>query len=65
MNIGKAVEIMAAAEELIAEGHLSPEEVPMGTDGYRDPSDDFIDGIEYDGKDPLGYLARLPFGNTN
>ncbi|MEM7241355.1 MAG: CmpA/NrtA family ABC transporter substrate-binding protein [Pseudomonadota bacterium] len=56
---------LEAANALIAEGHLTEEEVPLGTDGYRAATSEFIDGVEYDGRDPIGYLARLPLGNTN
>ena len=45
---------MEAAKHLIAEGHLSKSEVPFGTDGYKAPTGDFIDGIMHDGRDPIG-----------
>ncbi len=32
------------------------------TDGYRAPTDKFIDGIEYDGKKPNEYLKKFPIG---
>jgi len=51
-----------AAEELIAEGKLKREEVPFDTDGYKPPSSDFIDGIAYDGRKPLAYLAKHKLG---
>jgi len=50
-----------AAELLVAEGRLQPNEVP-DTDGYREPTREFIDGIEYDGRKPLQYLAQLKVG---
>ncbi|MDJ1009747.1 MAG: ABC transporter substrate-binding protein, partial [Paracoccaceae bacterium] len=56
---------LEAARVLVAEGHLTEFEVPFDTDGYRAPTDAFIDGVLYDGRDPLGYLARLPFGNKS
>ncbi|MBW0158296.1 CmpA/NrtA family ABC transporter substrate-binding protein [Sedimentimonas flavescens] len=56
---------MEAAKALISEGHLTEDEVPAGTDGYRAPTAEFIDGVEYDGHDPLGYLSRMAIGNTN
>ena len=55
----------AAAEELMAEGLVEDWEIPFGTDGYRDATNEFMDGITYDGRDPLGYLASLAFGNQN
>jgi nitrate/nitrite transport system substrate-binding protein len=51
----------AAAEELIADGVLKAEDVPT-TDGYKAPTTAFIDAIEYDGKQPNAYLAKLTIG---
>jgi len=56
---------LAAAEHLIEEGYLTAEEVPFGTDGYKEPTSDFIDGITYDGKDPIGYLNAHIIGNKD
>ncbi|MEM7058571.1 MAG: CmpA/NrtA family ABC transporter substrate-binding protein [Pseudomonadota bacterium] len=54
---------MKAAEELIAAGHILPEEVPTGTDGYREATSAFIDGVEYDGRNPNEYLGKMKIGN--
>ncbi|GIW96715.1 MAG: nitrate ABC transporter substrate-binding protein [Pirellulaceae bacterium] len=52
-----------AAAMLIAEGHLSPSELPPEDyDGYRPPSNEFIDGMTYDGRDPVGYLNSFTIG---
>ena len=53
-----------AAEELIAEGKLKPEEFPdfAKETGYRTPQTQFIDGITYDGTKPNAYLAKFPIG---
>lgn len=51
-----------AAHLLIAEGKARPEDFPFGTDGYKPPTDAFIDGIEYDGRRPNDYLAKFPIG---
>jgi nitrate/nitrite transport system substrate-binding protein len=51
-----------AAQALVAEGKLSAAEIPQ-TDGYRPPTSEFIDGIEYDGRAPNDYLARLKIGH--
>lgn len=56
---------MEAAKHLIEEGHLSKSEVPFGTDGYKAPTGDFIDGIVYDGRDPIGYLNAHKIGNKD
>ncbi|MFO0885040.1 MAG: CmpA/NrtA family ABC transporter substrate-binding protein [Pirellulales bacterium] len=53
-----------AAEGLVAEGFLKPDEIPA-TDGYKGPTKEFIDGIEYDGKRPLDYLKSLTIGNKD
>ncbi|MFI4876458.1 MAG: nitrate ABC transporter substrate-binding protein, partial [Blastopirellula sp. JB062] len=54
----------AAATRLISEGALDRDELPNAeTDGYKPPTDDFIDGVVYDGRDPLGYLQSQPIGH--
>ena len=53
-----------AARRLIEQGLLTADEVPADdTDGYKPPTKDFIDGLSYDGKDPLGYLKLHEIGN--
>ncbi len=52
---------LKAANALLKEGHLTQEEVPV-TDGYKEPTAEFIDGIEYDGKDPAGYVNKFKVG---
>ena len=56
---------LEAAKHLIKEGHLSKSEVPFGTDGYKAPTGDFLDGIVYDGRVPFGYLNAHKFGNKD
>lgn len=51
-----------AARLLIAEGHFTEQDFPLGTDGYREPTDEFIDGNTYDGRDPVGYLNSFEIG---
>jgi nitrate/nitrite transport system substrate-binding protein len=53
---------MQAAQALIKEGKARKEDFPFGTDGYRPPTKDFIDGIEYDGRKPNEYLAKFVIG---
>lgn len=53
---------LQAARALIAEGHATRADFPFDSDGYRPPSSDFIDGIEYDGRQPNAYLAKFPIG---
>ncbi len=55
-----------AAELLIAEGHLESDEIPSAaTDGYKPATPDFIDGVVYDGKDPVGYLNSHKIGSKD
>ena len=56
---------LAAAKHLLEEGHIEESEIPWKTDGYRPPTSDFIDGIRYDGKDPIGYLNAHTIGNKD
>ena len=51
-----------AAGLLVAEGKLSPDEVP-DSDGYKPPTGEFIDGVVYDGRKPNEYLASFAVGN--
>jgi nitrate/nitrite transport system substrate-binding protein len=53
---------LRAATLLIAEGKAERESFPFGTDGYRPPTSDFIDGVEYDGRRPNAYLETLVIG---
>lgn len=55
---------MQAAKLLIAEGFLEKRDIPQ-TDGYREPSSDFIDRKVYDGKKPLEYIKGFTIGNNN
>jgi nitrate/nitrite transport system substrate-binding protein len=50
-----------AAETLIAEGRMKPEDLPQ-TDGYKAPTAEFIDGVEYDGRKPNEYLGKFAIG---
>lgn len=53
-----------AAALLIEEGHLPNDYLPE-TDGYKDPDSNFIDGVVYDGRDPIGYLEQFEIGHNN
>jgi nitrate/nitrite transport system substrate-binding protein len=53
-----------AAKELVAEGKIPAEDIPE-TDGYKEPTKDFIDGTLYDGKDPIGYINSFKIGNKD
>lgn len=52
---------MKAAGALVKEGHLTETEIPQ-TDGFKPATGEFIDGVIYDGKDPVGYLNKFKIG---
>jgi nitrate/nitrite transport system substrate-binding protein len=53
-----------AAEALIEEGVMRAEHFPDfdSESGYRAPTSDFIDGVEYDGRRPNDYLRAATIG---
>jgi nitrate/nitrite transport system substrate-binding protein len=51
----------AAAQELVKEGKITEAEIPQ-TDGFKEPSDKFIDGILFDGHKPNEYLTKFSIG---
>ena len=53
-----------AAKLLVEEGLVKEEDFPWDTDGYREPTDEFIDGITYNGRTPNDYLNSMPIGLT-
>jgi len=53
---------LQAAKLLVAEGKAKKEDFPWDSDGYRAPTKEFIDGIEYDGRKPNEYLAKMKIG---
>jgi len=55
---------VAAAKELIKEGHLEEDELAK-TDGFKPADSTFIDGITFDGRQPNAYLRSFPIGNKD
>jgi len=51
-----------AAKLLVAEGFVDEKDFPWDTDGYKAPTSAFIDGIEYNGKQPNAYIDSLTIG---
>lgn len=53
-----------AAEALIAEGKMKPDEFPdFGKEtGYKPPQNEFIDGVMYDGLKPNDYIESFKIG---
>ncbi|MEJ6582220.1 MAG: CmpA/NrtA family ABC transporter substrate-binding protein, partial [Akkermansiaceae bacterium] len=54
---------LSAAKMLLAEGKIKKEDIPWETDGFKEVTSDFIDGVSYNGRDPLGYLKAHKIGN--
>lgn len=53
-----------AAAMLIAEGKIAASDIPADDyDGYRAATTEFIDGNQYDAKDPIGYINSFVIGN--
>ena len=51
-----------SAQALVAEGKAKKEDFPWTTDGYRAPTREFIDALEFDGRKPNEYLSKLAIG---
>ncbi|MEM7691357.1 MAG: nitrate ABC transporter substrate-binding protein, partial [Pseudomonadota bacterium] len=53
-----------AATSLIEEGLVKAEGFPdfESEDGFKDPQTTFIDGIDYDGRNPNAYIDQFPIG---
>jgi len=52
---------LEAAQSLVEDGAIPADAVPE-TDGFREPQTEFIDGVDYDGRQPNAYLASFPIG---
>ncbi|MEM7547864.1 MAG: CmpA/NrtA family ABC transporter substrate-binding protein [Pseudomonadota bacterium] len=53
---------LQAARHLVDEGLANEADFPWETDGYREPTAEFIDGVEFDGRKPNDYLQSFPIG---
>ncbi|AQZ53472.1 CmpA/NrtA family ABC transporter substrate-binding protein [Martelella mediterranea] len=53
---------LEAARQLIDEGHATEADFPFDTDGYKPATNEFIDGVTYDGRHPNAYLESFPIG---
>lgn len=53
---------LKAAKALVDEGKAKAEDFPWKSDGYRAPTAEFIDGVEYDGRKPNEYLSKFAIG---
>lgn len=61
-NVYLPATYMAAANLLIEEGYASAEDFPVDTDGYKPATNEFIDGLSYDGKQPNAYIDSFSIG---
>jgi nitrate/nitrite transport system substrate-binding protein len=53
---------LQAAQMIVDEGRAPASDFPFGTDGYRVPTAEFIDGVRYNGRTPNAYLDSLSIG---
>ncbi len=53
---------LEAAKLLVAEGKAKKEDFPWDSDGYRAPTNEFIDGISFDGRKPNAYVDSSTIG---
>ncbi|MGD2131493.1 MAG: CmpA/NrtA family ABC transporter substrate-binding protein [Maricaulaceae bacterium] len=53
---------LEAARALVEDGLASEEDFPWETDGYREPTSEFLDAVTYDGRTPNAYLESLEIG---
>ncbi|WP_269537854.1 CmpA/NrtA family ABC transporter substrate-binding protein [Cerasicoccus fimbriatus] len=56
---------LQAATLLLEEGLIENDDIPWNTDGYKPATTEFIDGVEYDGRDPIGYVNSHKIGNKD
>ena len=56
---------LSAAKMLLDEGKIKKEDIPWDTDGFKPATKDFIDGIEYDAREPIKYLNSHKIGNKD
>lgn len=53
---------LQAARLLVTEGFVQEADFPWDTDGFKPATDEFIDGISYDGRKPTAYIESLEIG---
>ncbi len=51
-----------AAKQLMAEKKANAADFDFASDGFRAPTKEFIDGIEFDGRKPNAYIEKLTVG---
>jgi nitrate/nitrite transport system substrate-binding protein len=53
---------LKAAQLLVDEKKARKEDFPWDSSGYRAPTSEFIDKVEYDGRKPNEYLGKFAIG---
>jgi len=53
---------LKAAASLVDDKRAEKADFPWGTNGYKAPTGDFIDGVVYDGLKPNAYIDSMPVG---
>ena len=53
---------LVAARHLVDEGLVDEADFPWDTDGYREPTSEFLDGMTYDGRQPNAYIDGFSIG---
>ncbi|MFK7997218.1 MAG: CmpA/NrtA family ABC transporter substrate-binding protein [Granulosicoccus sp.] len=53
---------LEAATLLVEEGYVQKADFPWDTDGFREPTSEFIDGLTYDARTPNAYLESFDIG---
>jgi nitrate/nitrite transport system substrate-binding protein len=53
---------LAAAKILVDEGKARKEDFPWSSDGFREPTNEFIDQVTFDGRKPNDYIESLKIG---
>ncbi len=53
---------LEAARMLVEEGYANEADFPWETDGYKAATDEFIDGLMYDGRMPNAYIDSFEIG---
>lgn len=64
-SVYKPAVYLEAAKMLLEEGKIKKADIPWESDGFKIPTTDFIDGIEYNGKEPIKYLNAHKIGNKD
>jgi nitrate/nitrite transport system substrate-binding protein len=53
---------LAAAKLLVEEGKAKKEDFPWTSDGFREPTSEFIDSVTFDGRKPNAYIESMAIG---